>query len=139
MTTVLIILSCIVFTIICIYVGYKIAILRWQPKDLLKRVEKYEEVNKELGDGIKKLDSAMQSNITWYIQQLQALGSYMREKHNDNYVNEQLKNLLTPGAIVEEVEEINLNLNEILDKASEEGIESLTEKETEYLKKYKEQ
>jgi hypothetical protein len=133
METVLIIFGVLIFTYFAIVAGYKLAMVRWQPKDMVDKLEKYAEVNKELVDAVKKYDEINTQKDTWYLTQLNNLGQYMKEKHNDNYVFDQLK--LLPGyQLPENKEPVKLELDSILDKASKYGIESLSEEEIDYLK-----
>ena len=132
MITLLYIFAVIVFTFICVYVGYKLAVMRWQPKDLIEKLEKYDAVNKELSDGVKKLNEVNTQKDSWYMSQLQALGQYVKEKHNDNYVFDQLK---IHGIQPIQGGQTNLtNVDDILDKASKFGLDSLTEEELNILK-----
>jgi len=106
--------------------------MRWQPKDLIEKLEKYDAVNKELSDGVKKLNEVNTQKDSWYMSQLQALGQYMKEKHNDNYVFDQLK---IHGIQPIQGGQTNLtNVDDILDKASKFGLDSLTEEELNILK-----
>jgi hypothetical protein len=133
METVLIIFGVLIFTYFAIVSGYKLAIVRWQPKDMVDKLEKYAEVNKELVDTIKKYDEINTQKDTWYLTQLNNLGQYMKEKHNDNYVFDQLK-LLSGYQLPENKESVILELDTILDKASKYGFNSLSEEEMNYLK-----
>ena len=133
METVLIIFGVLIFTYFAIVSGYKLAIVRWQPKDMDDKLEKYAEVNKELVDTIKKYDEINTQKDTWYLTQLNNLGQYMKEKHNDNYVFDQLK-LLSGYQLPENEESVILELDNILDKASKYGFNSLSEEEMNYLK-----
>jgi len=132
MITLLYIFAIITFTFICIFVGYKLAVMRWQPKDLIEKLEKYDAVNRELSDGVKKLNELNTQKDTWYMSQLQSLGQYMKDKHNDNYVFDQLKqhNIQPIGG----TEESLTTVDDILDKASKFGLDSLTEDELNILK-----
>ncbi|MCK9476546.1 MAG: hypothetical protein M0R46_11535 [Candidatus Muirbacterium halophilum] len=106
--------------------------MRWQPKDLIEKLEKYDAVNRELSDGVKKLNELNTQKDTWYMSQLQSLGQYMKDKHNDNYVFDQLKqhNIQPIGG----TEESLTTVDDILDKASKFGLDSLTEDELNILK-----
>ena len=130
MITLLTVLGCIVFTIFCINIGYRIALSRFNPKDLLERLEKISAINSNLEEGIKKLDETGKANTQWYFSQLQYLGQYLKDKHNDNYVFDRMGNI--EGFITPEPKEYNLD--DILDKISKEGFESLSDDERNYLK-----
>jgi predicted transcriptional regulator len=142
MTTILIILGIIIFTFFVLNVGYKMAMLRWEPKDMMEKLDKFNAVNQELTNGIKRLDDmnkhleeVNKQKDSWYMAQLQNLGQYMKEKHNDNYVFDQLK--FSGVQMPEKTEPTELNIDSILDKASEFGFDSLTEEELDYLKNHK--
>ena len=137
MITIIAVLCCIVFTIFCISAGYKLAMLRWSPQDLINRLEKYSILNKELTDGIRKLYETNKMNTAWYMNQLNNVAVYLKEKYQDSYVSDQLKNI--PGYISPEDDEPEYyDIDTILDKASKHGFESLNEGEKNYLKKPKE-
>jgi hypothetical protein len=133
MNTVFIIFGVLIFTYFAISVGYKLAMIRWQPKEMSDKLENYIEVNRELVDSIKKIDDINVQKDTWYINQLNNLGHYMKEKHDDNYVFDQLK--LNGYQLPEnDKKPQKLELDTILDKASKYGFDSLTEDELNYLK-----
>jgi hypothetical protein len=114
--------------------GYKLAIIRWQPKDLITKIENYININIELSNNVKRLDDLNKQKDISFIQQLNSLGFYFKEKYNDNYIFDQM-NRQIPGYQIKENEKKELNLDDILDKASEYGLDSLTKEEMDYLKK----
>ncbi len=137
---ILLILGCIVFTIFCVVLGYLLAMYLYKPKELLEeikellyQIEEYDTMNKDLNTGIEKMDETMKSNTNWYMAQLNNLGMYLKDKYQDNYVFDQLKQV--PG--FEEKPKIIYDIDVILDKASKFGLDSLTEEEKNYLRKQK--
>lgn len=134
MITTLMIFSILIFTFIVIMFGYKLAIIRWQPKDLITKIENYININIELSNNVKRLDDLNKQKDISFIQQLNSLGFYFKEKYNDNYIFDQM-NRQIPGYQIKENEKKELNLDDILDKASEYGLDSLTKEEMDYLKK----
>lgn len=130
----IIIFGILIFTFVAIAAGYKLAIIRWQPKELINKLDKFADFNVELSDGIKKLNEINKQKDTWYLQQLNNLGFYMRDKYSDDYVFNQLKAQI-PGYEKPKTEtKKELKIDDILDKASKYGLNSLTEEEINYLK-----
>lgn len=129
--TILTIFGGIVFAIFCIIIGYKLAILRWSPKLMLEKLEKFDEINKDMAEGIKRLDDANKSNTQFFLSQIHSLGYYMKEKHNDSYVFDNMKNMKGFEHLIEPKE---YTVDGLLDKASESGWDSLTDEEKNFLK-----
>ena len=127
-----------------IILGYIFATIIHQPKRLKKtidslendnkiletRIKELEDNNKDLVESVKKLDETIKSNNNWYIQNINALGQYLKDKHNDNYVFDQLKNIHG----IDPIEKKEYNVDELLDKLSIGGWNSLTKDEIDYLK-----
>ena len=134
--TILTILGCILFTFIILNAGYKLAIDKFKPKETSELLDKQNDtitelkkMNDELVDGIKKLDETGKANTQWYFTQLQTLGQYLKDKHDDNYVFDRMGSLLNK----DDVDKKEYNLDDILDKISKEGFESLSDDEKDYL------
>jgi hypothetical protein len=137
MITVLEICGLILISIILIIIGYKIAIIAWRPENLLDSLKSANETNEivnktnaELIESVKKRDETIASNTNWYLTNINALGQYLKDKHNDNYVFDQLKNI--PG--IEPKIKKEYDIDALLDKISTDGWTSLTEDEIKYLK-----
>ncbi len=127
-----------------IILGYILANIIHQPKKLKKIIDNLENDNKILSkqnqeleklwyqsnELSKKLDETIKSNTNWYITNINTLGQYLKDKHNDNYVFDQLKNI--PG--IGDVEKKEYNLDILLDKLSVGGWSSLTKDEIDYLR-----
>jgi hypothetical protein len=133
---ILTILGCILFTFIVLNTGYKLAMDKFKPKETAELITKQNEtieelrkINDELVDGVKKLDETQKANTQWYFTQIQTLGQYLKDKHDDNYVFDRMGSLLNQG--LEHKKEYNLD--DILDKISNEGFESLSDDEKDYL------
>ena len=88
----MIILSYIAFTIFCLIVGYKMAMIRWTPKDLVDRLEKYDELNDGLSKTVIKLNDLQKNNMSWYMSQINTLGHYLKNEHNDTYIFDNINN-----------------------------------------------
>jgi len=137
-TIIAIIFLCILFN----FIGYKIALIIWKPellkktneiliknqKDLLNLDNLRQKTNLELLETNKKLDETIKSNANWYIQNINNIGQYLKDKHNDNYVFDQLKNVQGIS------EKRNYSVDELLDKLSIGGWYALTQDEINYLK-----
>ena len=135
---ILTILGCILFTFIVLNTGYKLAMDKFKPKETTELILKQNDtitelrnMNDELTDGVKKLDETSKTNTQWYFSQLQALGQYLKDKHDDNYVFDRMGSLLNK----DNEDSIEYNLDDILDKVSKEGFESLSDDEKDYIKK----
>jgi hypothetical protein len=98
--------------------------------ELLKSNKKLLDADKILADDIKKMDETIKSNTNWYLTQINTLGMYLKEKHNDNYVFDQLKGLNG----IEPIKKKNYDVDELLDKIKVGGWDSLTLDEIKYLK-----
>jgi len=138
MGTLLTILGCILFAYLSIAFGYKIAMIRWMPDKLLSNLEDVNklnqeiiQLNKDLSDGVKKMDETNKQTVQYYMTQIHMLGQYMREKHQDNYVFDNMNN---GQGFKQEPEKKEFELNDILDKARESGLDSLTKDEKQFLK-----
>lgn len=99
-------------------------------KSLKKEIKDLENLNKDLVDGVKKLDETIKVNTNWYLQNINALGQYLKDKHNDNYVFDQLKNIQG----IEPQDKKEYNVDDLLDKLSLGGWNALTKDEIDYLK-----
>jgi len=134
MITLFITLGSIVFTIFCFFSGYKIAMIRWNPKQTTDKLDKLNKINLELSNSVRILDETIKLKDNWYMQQLNNIAEYMDKKHDDDYVYQKLKQI--PGykkPITIETEK--LKVDDILDKVSKFGWDSLTSAEREYLNK----
>lgn len=127
----IIIFGILIFTFVAIAAGYKLAIIRWQPKDLIKKLEKYNNMNIELSNNMEKLNDINKQKDIWYIQQLNNLSLYIKEKYNDDYIYNKLEQ---QGYIKNDTKKYKID--DILDKAAKYGIKSLTKEEIEYFKNY---
>jgi len=145
MNTLIITLSSISYTFVAIILGYKISMLFWQPKELLKTgqdlLQKNQEITKQTETIIaqsKEIETISLQKDTWYMQQLQLLAQYLKDKHNDNYIYEQLKHVQGfTQPIIEtkkDKEEKTYDVDSLLDKINKSGIVSLTEDEVKFLK-----
>jgi len=128
-----IILTCAIFA----YIGYTIALLIYDPKALMESSKKLLEVNNQLqaanhefAEVNKKMDETIKSNTNWYLQNINALGQYLKDKHNDNYVFDQLKNMQGIEPRIDIVYDVDI----ILDKLKVGGWDSLTPEEISFLK-----
>ncbi|NPV13131.1 MAG: hypothetical protein HPY57_15295 [Ignavibacteria bacterium] len=140
----LLILLIILCSIFLVFVGYRLAIsihdpkrlkqniddLKSDNKTLSKEIKDLENINKDLIEGVKKLDETVKSNTNWYLQNINALGQYLKDKYNDNYVFDQLKNIQG----IKPVEKKEYNIDDLLDKLSVGGWNSLTKDEIDYLR-----
>lgn len=115
-------------------IGYNIFMHIWHPKKMSEDLEKYLTLNKELSDGIKKLNDIATKKDSWYLEQLKNVSFYLKHKHNDNYLIELLNSQGVNFEFVEE-KETNFNIDEILDKISNNGIGSLTDDELNFLRR----
>jgi len=136
MMTILTILGCILFTFIVLNAGYKMAMYGFKPEETNKILKTQNEtiielrkINDELVDTLKKMDETNKANTQWYYSQLQYLGQYLKDKHDDNYVFDRMGQLLNQE--IEKKKEYDLD--DILDKISKDGFESLTDDEKDYL------
>jgi hypothetical protein len=146
--TLIIIFSAISYTIVAIYLGYKIAILIWQPKELLKTGQdllseidemskQHNELEKQYKDIVHVANEIEKTSLykdTWYVQQLQTLAQYLKDKHKDNYVYDQMKHVEAFKQPIIEPEKENYDVDSLLEKITKNGLNSLTKEEVEYLK-----
>jgi len=139
--TIIVILVCIIFAYISLTIGYNIAIIRWTPKELIQKNDALTSLNNELiegnrnlMDGIKKMDEHSKQANAWYTTQIQILAQYMKDKHQDSYVFDNMKNI---EGFKPETKQQKYKLDDILDKAKENGLDSLTEGELKFLKDLK--
>ena len=133
----------IIYSIFMIYVGFKVALLRWNYKENSQKLENYETLNNQLTETnqkyvelVEKINASGKHNKEWYISQLRNLSYYLKEKHSDDFLDRQLYDIFNNP----EEQEIDIpgqkkqhDINNILDKISKSGIESLTEEELKFL------
>lgn len=139
-------LSIIVYTIFILYVGFKVALLRWNHKENQQKIENYENINTELTSAnksyieiLEKVSNTSKSNKDWYIGQLRNISYYLKEKYSDDFLEVQLYDIFNNSEkeIIIESEKKEYDINIILEKISKNGIESLTEEEINFLKNNK--
>jgi len=134
------------FIVLFIIIGYKLAMMRWSVKELVKTsnenfklAEQLTKVNNEQLSHITNINNTIIKNKEWYIVQLRTIATYIKDKYNDNIIYNQIGAIL--GSNLEETEfkqkkDINYNIDEILDKINMFGFDSLTIDEINFLKKY---
>jgi len=138
------ILGIILLSFIFMIIGYKFALIRWSVKNLIKSTKTNLELNEQLtkinNDQLNQINisnSTIKKNRDWYIIQLRTIGNYVKEKYSDNMITNQINLML--GSDLEQTEFIKddkkkYNIDDILDKINEYGIDSLTIDELEFLK-----
>jgi len=139
------ILSVILLSLIFITMGYIYALNRWSVKDLIKKdkenaniIDQLTKINQKQIEQINLINDTIKKNKEWYIIQLRSIGDYVKNKYSDKLINEQLNIIL--GSNLEKTEfkqdeKIKkYDIDTILDKISEYGIESLTIEELDFLK-----
>lgn len=139
------ILSVILLSLIFITMGYIYALNRWSVKDLIKKdkenaniIDQLTKINQKQIEQINLINDTIKKNKEWYIIQLRSIGDYVKNKYSDKLINEQLNIIL--GSNLEKTEfkqdeKIKkYDIDTILDKMSEYGIESLTIEELDFLK-----
>lgn len=131
----LIILGYIAFTIFAIFAGYKLAMIVWRPNLLQEKIEISRKLIEEYKTNTSLLKDSAEQNTQWYIAQLNTVGLYLKEKHKDNYIFDQL-NVFGIGADFNKkqnkIEEFT-KIDDILDKISKLGWNSLTDNERKIL------
>lgn len=125
-------------------IGYYFALNRWSVKDLVKATKTHLELNEQLtkinNEQLRQINNGnetLKKNRDWYIIQLRTIGNYVKEKYSDNLINNQINLML--GSDLEQAKYITdekkeYNIDDILDKINEYGIDSLTIDELEFLK-----
>lgn len=132
----------IVYTIFIMYVGFKLALLRWNQKENQQKLENYDIINIQLSDTnkkyidlIEKLNHVSKSSKEWYISQLKNVSYYLKEKHNDRFLEIQLVDVF--NKVDDEIKipgkKKEYDMNIILDKITKNGIDSLTKDEFDFL------
>ena len=132
----------IVYTIFIMYVGFKLALLRWNQKENQQKLENYDIINIQLSDTnkkyidlIEKLNHVSKSSKEWYISQLKNVSYYLKEKHNDRFLEVQLVDIF--NKVDDEIKipgkKKEYDMNIILDKITKNGIDSLTKDEFDFL------
>ena len=96
-------------------------------ESLKNEAEKLYKLNKELVDGVQKINQQSISNIQYYDDYIRKMMIYYKEKYNDVYVEGQ-NNTKEPK---------NYNIDNLLDKISNFGFESLSNDEKNFLKNIK--
>ena len=128
-----------------IYIGYRVAKMIFNPDKKNKEIDKLTEENMKFANAnhllqhnLQKIDDTNQNNYQWYINQLYNIGTYLKMKHNDTFVFDQL-NYLTGQKVIEPQKEkkentnIILDINTILDRILKVGYDGLSEDEKKFL------
>lgn len=135
-------MAAMVYSIFLIYVGFKVALLRWNHKENAQKLENYETINNEITKAnqkyiemLEKVNETGKVNKNWYITQVKNISYYLKEKYDDTKLEEELFDVFNNP----ETKEIDIddkktyNINILLDKISKSGIDSLTEEELKFL------
>jgi len=138
------VLGIILLVFVFMIIGYYYALDRWSVKEVIKAAktnlelnEQLTKINNEQINQINNANNTIKKNRDWYIIQLRTIGNYVKEKYSDNLINNQINFML--GSDLEQTEFVNnekkeYDIDEILDKINEYGIDSLTIDELEFLK-----
>ena len=138
------VLGIILLVFVFMLIGYYYALNRWSVKEVIKAAktnlelnEQLTKINNEQLNQINNGNNTIKKNRDWYIIQLRTIGNYVKEKYSDNLINNQINLML--GSDLEQTEFVNdekkeYDIDEILDKINEYGIDSLTIDELEFLK-----
>jgi len=142
MEQVLMFFASVVFVMFFIWVGFKLALLRWNYKENSQKLENFEILNKQLMDvnaqqvaSIEANNATIKKNTDWYITQLRSIATYISEKHNDPFLTKTINSMLGDTTQTFK-EEKKYEIDKILDKISIRGISALTEEELAFLKKH---
>jgi len=154
MIEILMFFGVIIFTIFILWVGMRIGYVRWNVAENRDKLLNYDDLNNQLSkinaqqvqsintnnetinkanDTINQLNGAVKKTQDWYIQQLRSLSIYMKDKHKDKYLENQL-NIMIGDLSLPFKKDIKYNINDLLEKISSNGIDSLTKDEIEFLK-----
>ena len=138
------VLGIILLVFVFMLIGYYFALTRWSVKDLVKATKTNLEINEQLtkinNEQLRQINNGnetLKKNRDWYIIQLRTIGNYVKEKYSDDLINNQIS--LMVGSDLEQRKFISdekkeYDIDEILDKIDEYGIDSLTIDELEFLK-----
>jgi ribosomal protein S19E (S16A) len=138
------VLGIILLVFIFMLIGYYFALSFWSVKELinsskenLKLNEQLTKINQHQVEQINIANETIKKNRDWYIIQLRTIGNYINEKYSDIIINSQLNAML--GSNLEEAQFVEekhkeYNIDDLLDKINEYGIDSLTLDELDFLK-----
>ena len=134
---ILTIIISVVLSLFILFLGYAFAIYLWQPKETKIELEKYKAISTELTTMIQKHNDNIQQYNQWYLQQIEQLNKYLIEKHDDYYIQEKLVSEQMIDMGLKTIKKNKFNLDDILDKASKYGLDSLSVEEINFLKNHK--
>jgi hypothetical protein len=138
------VLGIILLVFIFMLIGYYFALSFWSVKELIKSSKENLELNEQLTkinqhqvEQINIANETIKKNRDWYIIQLRTIGNYINEKYSDIIINSQLNAML--GSNLEQAQFVEekhkeYNIDDLLDKINEYGIDSLTLDELDFLK-----
>ena len=128
-----IITICMFIIVSAIFLGYKIAMWRWKPKDIIKNWKDMIETNENYSKEMNKINEANRKQYEWFCYQLFEVGKWVKEKYKDEYIIEELKKLPDHQNIVLENLSNEEKINKILDKIRDNGMKSLSDIEKKFL------
>jgi ribosomal protein S19E (S16A) len=138
------VLGIILLVFIFMLIGYYFALSFWSVKELIKSSKENLKLNEQLTkinqhqvEQINIANETIKKNRDWYIIQLRTIGNYINEKYSDIIINSQLNAML--GSNLEQAQFVEekhkeYNIDDLLDKINEYGIDSLTLDELDFLK-----
>jgi len=131
----------ILYTFLILYIGFKIAEIRWNHKEKDEKLRAYEtlnnelsEVNKKISDEVKKGNENLKQLEKWYIEQLSQVAIYIKREYNDSFLENLLITVTKNTSLTVFNTKKELDLNKILDKINAQGFNSLTKDEIEFLR-----
>jgi len=154
MIEILMFFGVILFTIFLLWLGMRIGYVRWNVAENHDKLLNYDDLNNQLSkintqqvqsintnnetinkanDTINQLNGTVKKTQDWYVQQLRSLSIYMKDKHKDKYLENQL-NIMIGDLSLPFKKDIKYNINDLLEKIASNGIDSLTKDEIEFLK-----
>ena len=134
----------ILYTFLIMYIGFKVAEIRWNHKEKDQKLKSYETINKELSnvnlrlnEEVKKGNENLKHLEKWYVEQLSQVAMYIKKEYNDSFLENLLITVTRNTSLAVFTEKKELDLDKILDKINQNGFDSLTQDEIEFLKKNK--
>lgn len=128
-----IITICMFIIVLAIFLGYKIAMWQWKPKDIIKNWKDMIETNENYSKEMNKINEANRKQYEWFCYQLFEIGKWVKEKYKDDYIIEELRKLPDHQNIVLENLSNEEKINKILDKIRDNGMKSLSDIEKKFL------
>lgn len=130
----------IILSVILMYIGYSISLRFWDVKNIIIKLKNFSEINTQLTEVNKQQvnsininNEIIHKNKEWYLTQLKTITLYIKDRYGDTHLENQL-NVMYVDHSIEFNKQEKLDLDKILDKINETGINSLTIDELEFLR-----